>query len=112
MRLFFRRRTENPGRHHRPPRQRPARGGLYRSAVCAPLRPTQVRGRSFGTTGFGRRGLDPGEVTDFLDRVAGDLAGLYAALEQAREENARIKDALRQWQTRQARREQRNAGWF
>ncbi|SCL19148.1 DivIVA domain-containing protein [Micromonospora inyonensis] len=110
MRIFFRRRSENVGRHHRSPRQRPARGGLYRSASCAPLRPSQVRGRSFGTTRFGRRGLDPAEVDDFLHRVAGDLAGLYAALEQVREENHRIKEALRQWQTRQASRAQNHAG--
>jgi DivIVA domain-containing protein len=112
MRIFLRRRSENVGRHHRPPRQRPAQGGLYRSASCAPLRPGQVGGRSFGITRFGRRGLDPAEVDDFLHRVAGDLASLYAALEQVREENHRIKEALRQWQTRQARPVHHNAGRF
>ncbi|SCL28088.1 DivIVA domain-containing protein [Micromonospora nigra] len=90
------------------------RGRLYRSAASAPLRPAQVRERVFGTTRFGRRGLDPAEVADFLARVAGDLAGLYAALEQVREENRRIKAALREWQSEQARQRPRhvNAGRY
>ncbi|OZV83104.1 hypothetical protein CA850_06300 [Micromonospora echinospora] len=109
--FLWRRRTENTGRHHRPLRQQPARGGLYWSAQT-PLRPSQVRGRSFGLARFGRRGLDPVEVGEFLDRVAGDLATLYAALDRVGDENERIKDALRQWQTRQARRVYHNAGRY
>lgn len=38
----------------------------------------------------------------FLDRVADDLGGVYAELARSREETARIKDALRRWQSSQA----------
>jgi DivIVA domain-containing protein len=78
-------------------------GSAYRSAAYAPLRPWQVRGRRFGSTRLGRRGLDPDEVHEFLDRVSDDLAAVYAELARSREETARIKEALRQWQSRQAR---------
>ncbi|MFI0791887.1 DivIVA domain-containing protein [Micromonospora rubida] len=49
-----------------------------------------------------RRGADPVEVAEFLDRVATDLAAAYAALARSREEVTRIKAALREWQSRQA----------
>lgn len=39
----------------------------------------------------------------FLDRVAGDMASVYAALAASRRETAVIKDALRRWQSDQAR---------
>ncbi|WP_442933396.1 DivIVA domain-containing protein [Micromonospora psammae] len=103
MRVLFRRR----GRNQRPERaSRP--GGNYRSSSCVPLLPWQVRQRRFRLTGFGRRGLDPDEVRLFLDRVAGDLDALHRALRESRLETARIKDALRRWQSEQARRA--NAG--
>ncbi|AVT32259.1 cell division protein DivIVA [Plantactinospora sp. BC1] len=73
----------------------------YRSAAYRPLLPSQVRLRRFTPVGFGRRGVDPDEVTQFLDQVAGDLARAYAELAGVREQNARIKDALRRWQSRQ-----------
>ncbi|MFI6824410.1 DivIVA domain-containing protein [Micromonospora sp. NPDC050187] len=47
-----------------------------------------------------RRGLDPGEVTAFLHRVADDLATLHAELDRIRHENTRIKQHLRDWQSR------------
>lgn len=74
----------------------------YRSAAYRPLRPSQVRSRRFTPVGFARRGIDPVEVTEFLDQVAGDLARAYTELANVREQNARIKDALRRWQSRQA----------
>ena len=74
----------------------------YRSASYAPLWPAQVRTRRFTPVGFGQRGVDPGEVVAFLDQVAGDLARAYAELARTREQNVRIKDALRRWQSRQA----------
>ncbi|NES14476.1 MULTISPECIES: DivIVA domain-containing protein [Micromonospora] len=80
-----------------PPNQPPA--GAYRSASYLPLRPWQVRSRAFARC---RRGLDPVEVAAFLDRVAGDLAAAYAEVARSRDETARIKDALREWQSRQA----------
>ncbi|MDG4785466.1 DivIVA domain-containing protein [Micromonospora sp. WMMD1102] len=73
----------------------------YRSVAYRPLWPSQVRLRRFTPVGFGRRGVDPAEVSEFLDQVAGDLARAYAELASAREQNARIKDALRRWQSRQ-----------
>jgi DivIVA domain-containing protein len=77
-------------------------GPAYRSAAYRPLWPSQVRTRRFTPVGFRRRGVDPDEVTEFLDRVAGDLARAYAEVAGLREQNARIKDALRRWQSRQA----------
>lgn len=41
-------------------------------------------------------------MADFLDRVADDLATVYAALGRSRDETAQIKEALRSWQSRQA----------
>lgn len=73
--------------------------GERRSASYRPIRPWQVRGRQFAITW---RGLDPDEVAAFLDRVADDLDGVYAELASSREESARIKDALRRWQSNQA----------
>ncbi|ABP53985.1 DivIVA domain-containing protein [Salinispora tropica] len=74
----------------------------YRSAAYDPLWPWQVRGRRFRSTPLGRRGLDPHEVGEFLDRVAGDLAAVYDALARSRRETDRVKDALRRWQSEQA----------
>ncbi|WP_372488404.1 MULTISPECIES: hypothetical protein [Micromonospora] len=39
----------------------------------------------------------------FLDRVAVDMAAVYAALAESRRETARIKAGLRRWQTDQGR---------
>ncbi|WP_027659707.1 DivIVA domain-containing protein [Salinispora fenicalii] len=75
----------------------------YRSAAYDPLWPWQVRQRRFRSTRLGRRGLDPQEVGEFLDRVAGDLAAVYDALARSRRETDRVKDALRRWQSEQAR---------
>ncbi|GLY26321.1 DivIVA domain-containing protein [Micromonospora sp. NBRC 101691] len=84
------------GRHHR---RRPA----YRHPVNAappsayrPLRPWQVRARCFTTR---RHGLDPDEIRAFLHRVADELTVAQTALEAVLDENKRIKDALRDWQT-------------
>ncbi|MEW2381625.1 DivIVA domain-containing protein [Micromonospora sp. NPDC047707] len=104
MRLLFRRR----GRHER---TEPAHGSTcYRSASYHPLRPWQVRERRFRPSRFGRRGLDPDDVHEFLNRVADDLSTVYDALGVSRQETTRIKDALRRWQSEQARR--RNVGAF
>jgi len=81
---------------------------VYRSAAWRPvlagppLWPWQVRSRRFSRVGLGRRGVDPAEVAVFLDRVAGDLARAYAEVASLREQNERIKAALRDWQSRQA----------
>ncbi|WDZ85555.1 DivIVA domain-containing protein [Micromonospora cathayae] len=90
-----------PARHRRPDRVRPVGAGntgrYYRSAAYRPLCAERVRGRRFPLV---RRGLDPGEVTAFLHRVAGDLAALRAELDRTRDENARLKQSLRDWQSR------------
>ncbi|SCE79916.1 DivIVA domain-containing protein [Micromonospora viridifaciens] len=93
--------------------ERPAAGPTttaYRSSAYLPLSPSQVRQRRFRPTRVGRRGLDPDEVREFLDRVADDLAAAYRALGDSRQETVRIKDALRRWQSEQAQRA--NAGQY
>ncbi|MER7458915.1 DivIVA domain-containing protein [Micromonospora sp. NPDC126480] len=72
-------------------------GGHYRSAAYRPLSPGQVRERQFARV---RRGVDATEVELFLRRVADDLAALHAELGRTRDENIRIKRALRDWQSR------------
>lgn len=46
--------------------------------------------------------LDPDEVYAFLDRVAADMMALHAEITKQRQENLRIKVALRRWQSEQA----------
>ena len=75
----------------------------YRSSAYPSLLPWQVRERRFKPAGLGRRGLEPTDVYAFLDRVADDLAAVHSALADSRRETARIKDALRRWQSEQAR---------
>ena len=63
------------------------------------LRPWQIRERHFNVR---RRGLDPVEIRAFLHRVADELAVAQTALVAVQEENVRIKNALRAWQSAQA----------
>ncbi|WP_405108742.1 DivIVA domain-containing protein [Micromonospora sp. NBC_01405] len=69
-------------------------GATHRSSAYPSLLPWQVRERRFRPAGRGRRGLDPDDVYAFLDRVAADLAGAYAALGASRREAARLTYAL------------------
>ncbi|MEU5785293.1 DivIVA domain-containing protein [Micromonospora lupini] len=78
-------------------------GATNRSATYTSLLPWQVRERRFAPVGLGRRGLNPDDVYAFLDRVAGDMAAVYAALAESRRENGRIKGALRRHQIDQTR---------
>jgi cell division septum initiation protein DivIVA len=64
-----------------------------------PLRPWQIRERYFAVR---RHGLDPVEIRAFLHRVADELAVAQTALVAMQEENVRIKNALRAWQSAQA----------
>ncbi|MEV4709897.1 DivIVA domain-containing protein [Micromonospora sp. NPDC049374] len=82
-------------------RGEPAQPAAYRAGNYVPLRPWQVRERRF--TRRGRRGVDAVEVAEFLDRVADDLAAVYAALGSSQHETQRIKDALKSWQSKLAR---------
>jgi DivIVA domain-containing protein len=77
-------------------------GATYRSGAYPGLLPWQVRERRFPPTLLGRRGLNPDEVYAFLDRVAADMMALYAEITKQRQENLRIKVALRRWQSEQA----------
>ncbi|MFC0005152.1 DivIVA domain-containing protein [Micromonospora siamensis] len=97
LRPLLKRRNSRSGGRSGPP-NRPS-AGAYRSTTYLPLRPWQIRTRTFSAR---RHGLDPVEVATFLDRVAGDLAAAYAEVARSREEAARIKAALRDWQSRQA----------
>jgi DivIVA domain-containing protein len=86
--------------------QRPAStsgGGGDPSGAYTSLLPWQVRERRFAPVGLGRRGLDPDDVYAFLDRVAVDMAAVYAALAASRRETARITGEL---DRRQATRDQ------
>ncbi|MFI7076326.1 hypothetical protein ACIBO1_03415 [Micromonospora sp. NPDC049903] len=64
-----------------------------------PLRPWQIREWCFSVR---RRGLDPVEIHSFLHRVADELATAQTALVAVQEENVRIKNALRAWQSAQS----------
>ncbi|MGW1059873.1 DivIVA domain-containing protein [Micromonospora rubida] len=83
MRVFFRHRRRSV---HGPTG--------HRSATYRPLLPWQVRAQRFRSAPVGRRGLDPQEVQEFLDRLAGDLAAVYDALAESRRETSRIRIAL------------------
>ncbi|WP_433529380.1 DivIVA domain-containing protein [Micromonospora sp. CA-263727] len=112
MRIPFRRRTArhdpghtgrpdigHTGRHGSQRGERHHTGTCYRAASYRPLRPWQVRDRRFR---LGRRGYDPVEVVKFLDRVAGDLEAAYRQVAAADREAARVREALRRWQSEQA----------
>ncbi|WFE23295.1 DivIVA domain-containing protein [Solwaraspora sp. WMMD937] len=97
-----------------PPRDWPNGSGVYRvpagrsrnqrPTAYRPIRPWQIRSHRFPTAPRrGGRGLDPGEVAAFLERIAHDLGIVYAELDRTYEQNDRIKEALRRWQTSQAR---------
>jgi DivIVA domain-containing protein len=72
-------------------------GGVYERGRR--LSADQVRSATFGRTPRGRRGLIEEEVSSFLHRVAEEFGGLEDHLAAARAENARLKAALRDWQT-------------
>lgn len=59
----------------------------------------QLRSATFTRTSLGRRGFNEEEVTGFLHRLAEEIGGLENELTNARAENARIKAALRDWQS-------------
>ncbi|NJP34884.1 DivIVA domain-containing protein [Micromonospora thermarum] len=61
------------------------------------LRPYQVRAAVFDTRW---RGVDPVQVHAYLDRVADELDRLHRELATAVTDAERIRQALRQWQSR------------
>ena len=64
------------------------------------IRPYQVRAVTFGSRW---RGLDREEVYAYLSQVADELDHLLRAEAAARTEVERIRQGLRQWQSRHAR---------
>ncbi|MEV4624863.1 DivIVA domain-containing protein [Micromonospora sp. NPDC049523] len=74
------------------------------------LRPEQVRAVRFGRTRLGRRGLAEEQVYAFVRQVVDELIARDAAEASLREENSRLKGALRDWQARQPRSRPDNAG--
>ncbi|ROO51168.1 DivIVA domain-containing protein [Micromonospora sp. Llam0] len=72
----------------------------YGASVVRPsINPGLVRDRRFPVRT--RRGFDPTEVRAFLHLVADELTAVRAELAVTRDENVRIKQALRDWQSRQ-----------
>ncbi|MEV6813170.1 DivIVA domain-containing protein [Micromonospora sp. NPDC051296] len=63
------------------------------------LLPQHVRAATFDTRW---RGLDPAQVDDYLNRVADEMDRLHRELTTANTEAERIRQALRQWQSRQS----------
>ncbi|MEU7758153.1 MULTISPECIES: cell division protein DivIVA [Micromonospora] len=57
----------------------------------------QVRSAVFDTRW---RRLDPAQVHDYLCRVADEMDRLHRELTTARTESERVRQALRQWQSR------------
>jgi DivIVA domain-containing protein len=93
-------RTESvtrPGPPRRVGRRTPNGGAYYRTLARQPITPDQVRDRRFADRT--RRGCDPGEVRAFQHVVADEIAALRAELAGTRDENLRIKTALREWQS-------------
>jgi DivIVA domain-containing protein len=74
------------------------------------LRPDQVRATRFARTRLGHRGLAEDQVYAFVRRVVDELVARDAAEAALREENIRLKEALRAWQSEQARTRPTNAG--
>ncbi|WBC00487.1 MULTISPECIES: DivIVA domain-containing protein [unclassified Solwaraspora] len=83
-------------------------GHLYGRPVRPSISPGLVRERRF--TGRTRRGCDPTEVRTFLHLVADELTALRAELHSTRDENVRIKQALREWQSQQFQQFQAGTG--
>ena len=81
------------------------RDAYWPAGRAAPaLSPQRVRAARFTRTGLGRRGLDPDEVSDFLDQVADELARRDEREAALRADADRHKKALRAWNSERTRR--------
>lgn len=67
------------------------------------LNPVEIRAQARAFTRV-RSGVDPQEVADYLAYLAHSVAALNAELDRTRDQNERLHNALRAWQTEQARR--------
>ncbi|MGW0503204.1 DivIVA domain-containing protein [Micromonospora sp. NPDC003241] len=74
--------------------------GVFRAASrLARLCPDQVKQIRFRRTRFGRRGLAEEQVYGFLRAVVDELTARDGVEAGLRAENARLKSALRDWQS-------------
>lgn len=71
-------------------------------ALYPRLDPSRIRSVRFSRRSW-RRGLDPDEVYAFLARMADEVELLRRDIRVARDDADRVKNALRNWQTRNAR---------
>ncbi len=76
-------------------------GWSTRTPRARPLSPDQVRRPTLTRTSLGRRGYDENDVHALLNRIASDLEGSLGEQASLRDENARLKEAMRQWHARQ-----------
>ncbi|WP_225852225.1 DivIVA domain-containing protein [Micromonospora sp. AMSO12t] len=78
--------------------------GVFRAASrLVRLHPDQVRRFRFRRARIGRRGLDEDQVYAFVRAVVDDLTAREAAEVSLRDENVRLKRALRDWKSSVAR---------
>ncbi|GIG85415.1 DivIVA domain-containing protein [Plantactinospora endophytica] len=82
------------------PNRPPNAGNHYPPVAYPPLTPGQIRFQRFSGV---RRGLDPEEVRTFLYRVADEFTEVRTELARTRTENNRIRNALRDSQSRHGR---------
>jgi cell division initiation protein len=78
-------------------------GWSMRSTRPLPLSPEQVRRANLTRTPLGRRGYDEHDVHALLNRVAAELESAHTEQATLRDENARLKEAMKQWHARQTR---------
>jgi DivIVA domain-containing protein len=63
------------------------------------LSPEQIRTTTFTRSPLGRRGLAEDEVNTFVNRLAEELAARDSEIVRLLDENHRLKQAMREWQT-------------
>jgi DivIVA domain-containing protein len=63
------------------------------------LAPEQIRTTTFGRSALGRRGYNEDEVDQFANRLAEELAARDAEVVRLVDENHRLKQAMRDWQS-------------
>lgn len=85
--------------------------GVYLSRMPPQrIRAAHIRRVRFRRAGFGRRGLAEDQVYAFVRWMVDELTAREATEAVLRDQNARLKQALRQRQARQSTRRHRNAG--
>ncbi|SCG38131.1 hypothetical protein [Micromonospora halophytica] len=75
--------------------------GVYRSrsAPAGPLTPDRLTAVELPRTPLGRRGYRPEDVHALLHRLAYEVRERNRRLDLVQEENRRLKQALRTWQS-------------